>query len=1023
MDRRGWLWKKKSSDKIIQAEKPVATSESVGSTLSSVAHLVDQDNCKNKNYVQISMESYTRMSGLEDQVLNFKDQVKALEAKLSAAYSELNTKDNLVKQHAKVAEEAVSGWEKADAEVVSLRRQLESNTLSKLTVDERASHLDGALKECMRQIRTVKEISEQKLQEVILMKSQKWEKIKLELEAKIDKLDEELLEKAGENAALLRSLQESSNKIVKLKEEKSEAEAEVELLKKNVQSYEKEVTSLKYELHIISKELDIRNEEKNIIMRSAEVANKQHAEDVKNIAKLEGECQRLRGLLRKKLPGPAALAQMKLEVETSHQHLRKTYLKTDSLQESDFLSKQLEVLEDETKTLKEALASSNTELQASRNLYAKTVGRLKSLEAELQVFHQERSAQKSIFPINYGTSSSRISSSPPSITSISDNWHEDPESPVESCAASIPDHADIKGVRTIGKFENHKIETISELMDDFLEVEKMACLSENGNVLPCKQKASCLSSNQNCFDATNPTMEPNADNDYLPILNRLQSIISMITNSETKDSKLFEDLQGTICELKGYLPRTSDCPLYLKSNPNNDDSSYQQSFKTNMPVTEDSKVYTEFGVTEHHDLAAAVSSIHRCILTLGREASRLQGNCYNGHKLDAHSEEFSSSLNQLITNKASLEFVLKLSHALTKTIESHLNYLGCKGKRVDVNSSDGLDTFIPNEMHFNKDGCFPQICSISEVPEEEVNPGSELNFISCKYSSQDFKQMESEKDDKAAEHDQYMQDLVEKKLLLQEKVQLIAELKAQLASCHKSHSLAEIQLKCMTESYKSLQTHVEALEAENKFLKEKIDELKTDLSKEKQDHHDALARYKEIEEKMKRDKCLVCASNSAADNGINTGKDKELAAAEKKLAECQETLHVLGRQLQAMCPKIGVNMSHHSKRLQMNEMLVKPTYGWSNSFGSCNSNEIDQAEACSVSSDIQGVNDEFSSQNCGSTSCLSDTEGNFSLNSSIGSSQPGYMLTETNSCSSASATGKHVHVLSHFFSSKEKTSH
>lgn len=68
-----------------------------------------QDNCTNKNYVQISMESYTRISGLEDQVVNLEDQVKALEAKVSAAYSELNNKDDLVKQHAKVAEEAVSG--------------------------------------------------------------------------------------------------------------------------------------------------------------------------------------------------------------------------------------------------------------------------------------------------------------------------------------------------------------------------------------------------------------------------------------------------------------------------------------------------------------------------------------------------------------------------------------------------------------------------------------------------------------------------------------------------------------------------------------------------------------------------------------------------------------------------------------------------------------------------------------------------------------------------------------------------
>lgn len=68
-----------------------------------------QDNCTNKNYVQISMESYTRMSGLEDQVVNMENQIKDLEANLSAAYSELDNKESLVKQHAKVAEEAVSG--------------------------------------------------------------------------------------------------------------------------------------------------------------------------------------------------------------------------------------------------------------------------------------------------------------------------------------------------------------------------------------------------------------------------------------------------------------------------------------------------------------------------------------------------------------------------------------------------------------------------------------------------------------------------------------------------------------------------------------------------------------------------------------------------------------------------------------------------------------------------------------------------------------------------------------------------
>lgn len=66
--------------------------------------------------MQISVESYSHLTGLEDQVKSYEEQVKVLEEevkdlneKLSAAEDEMTNKDNLVKQHAKVAEEAVSG--------------------------------------------------------------------------------------------------------------------------------------------------------------------------------------------------------------------------------------------------------------------------------------------------------------------------------------------------------------------------------------------------------------------------------------------------------------------------------------------------------------------------------------------------------------------------------------------------------------------------------------------------------------------------------------------------------------------------------------------------------------------------------------------------------------------------------------------------------------------------------------------------------------------------------------------------
>lgn len=79
-------------------------------------YLCKQGSSKKPNYVQISVESYSHLTGLEDQVKTYEEKVQKLEdemqemnEKLSAANSEIETKEGMVKQHAKVAEEAVSG--------------------------------------------------------------------------------------------------------------------------------------------------------------------------------------------------------------------------------------------------------------------------------------------------------------------------------------------------------------------------------------------------------------------------------------------------------------------------------------------------------------------------------------------------------------------------------------------------------------------------------------------------------------------------------------------------------------------------------------------------------------------------------------------------------------------------------------------------------------------------------------------------------------------------------------------------
>lgn len=67
---------------------------------------------KAPKFVQISPETYVHLTESEENVKVLDEKLRVLNEKLSASESEITTKDALVKQHAKVAEEAVSGTQK-----------------------------------------------------------------------------------------------------------------------------------------------------------------------------------------------------------------------------------------------------------------------------------------------------------------------------------------------------------------------------------------------------------------------------------------------------------------------------------------------------------------------------------------------------------------------------------------------------------------------------------------------------------------------------------------------------------------------------------------------------------------------------------------------------------------------------------------------------------------------------------------------------------------------------------------------
>ncbi|CAH8391009.1 unnamed protein product [Eruca vesicaria subsp. sativa] len=859
MDRKSWPWKKKT---------PTATE----------VH-DQQENGKKPSYIQISFDQYSHLNTLKDQVHNYQEQVlkledniKDLDSKLSTANADITAKEALVKQHSKVAEEAVTGWEKAEAEASSLKTHLETVTLAKLTAEDRAEHLDGALKECMRQIRSLKEENEQKLNDVTVSKTNEMERLKDEFEFRIREFEEELLRSAAENDALSRSLQERSNVVVRISEEKSRAESETEHLKSNIESCEREINTLKYETHVIVKELEIRNEEKNMSMRSAEAANKQCLEGVKKIAKLEAECQRLRSLVRKKLPGPAALAQMKMEVESLGRgdygdyrqrrspgrpssplmspmsHMGSEFSFDNNMQkfhrENDLLTERLLAMEEETKMLKEALAKRNSELQVSRNVCAKTANRLQTLEAQMM--------SKTL-----------------SMASMSEDGNED----VRSIAGSL-----MSGLSQTNKDKNSakikKTESANqlELMDDFLEMEKLACLPNGEN--------------------TNGHLSTDSDAEILPAT-QLKKRITTLLQSLPKDAALEKVLAEIQCAIEDAGGVKLPCECH---GPNVNGHTEEKEIAMSDETMED-KV--------NQELAHAFSHIHQFFTYLSKEATP------SHDTFSQKVQEFCVTYDRVLSKEKTLvDFVFDLSRVLAEASELKINVMRFNASEAEIHSPDCIDKVaLPeNKALLQKDssgehyqnGCCKS--SDSEIQDDCIVTSGYEPKLPCKFTSEEFEELKLEKEKAETKLASCEADLEATKSKLQETEQLLAEVKSDLESTQKSNDMAETQLKCMVESYRSLETRSAELEVELSSLKGKLGNLEDELQDEKENHREALTKCQELEEQLQRNNqnCQTCSVTEA---DPKSKQDNELAAAAEKLQECQETILLLGKQLKSICPQ------------------------------------------------------------------------------------------------------------------------
>ncbi|XP_045823702.1 filament-like plant protein [Trifolium pratense] len=259
MERRSWMWHSKSFEK--SSAQTDETSES----------LYD-DNQEYATQTAPFPEVMSKAASNEEVVTD----VDTLTEKLSAALLDISAKEELVKQNAKVAEEAVSGWEKAENEVLTLKQELDVAKQKNAVLEDQISHLNEELKNCMRQLRQAREEKEQNIHEPVANTSCNWESERPDFEWKVAELEAQL-QTAKEDAAT------SVNSG----------------LLQRLEDVERENSSLKIELQSRLEELEFKTFERDLSTEAAETASKQHLESINKVAKLEAECRRLNAMARK----------------------------------------------------------------------------------------------------------------------------------------------------------------------------------------------------------------------------------------------------------------------------------------------------------------------------------------------------------------------------------------------------------------------------------------------------------------------------------------------------------------------------------------------------------------------------------------------------------------------------------------------------------------------------------------------------------------------------------------------------
>ncbi|KAL6903663.1 hypothetical protein ACP4OV_004476 [Aristida adscensionis] len=232
--------------------------------------------------------------------------------------------------------------------------------------------MGDTMRSCMEQLLLVREEKERLVIEATKTISSEQKKTR-DLQQKLEDASKQFDKVIAENFNLRNTVASKDELIKELRESKTHLDQKLNDATARLEFSQKQCASLQYEVRMLQNELEIRNKEREYDLKAIDAAQKQQQESMKKITALEAECQRLRNMVQKRLPGPSAFAKMKDEVrqqgtstvDNGRRRSRKAVqpqLDVKNSMSEDYLVK-LQELGDENRRLRQLLAKKESDLQ------------------------------------------------------------------------------------------------------------------------------------------------------------------------------------------------------------------------------------------------------------------------------------------------------------------------------------------------------------------------------------------------------------------------------------------------------------------------------------------------------------------------------------------------------------------------------------------------------------------------------------------------------------------------------------